>query len=75
MKVRKLQETTAYACFGFFLIKGVSIVKLLVDAEEEDTSGAQFLRVLEEFIQEFIQQSKQNNPVPFLLLYMEELAE
>lgn len=59
----------------FFLIKGVSIVKLLVDAEEEDTSGAQFLRVLEEFIQEFIQQSKQNNPVPFLLLYMEELAE
>lgn len=74
MKVRKLQETTAYACF-FFLIKGVSIVKLLVDAEEEDTSVAQFLRVLEEFIQEFIQQSKQNNPVPFLLLYMEELAE
>lgn len=61
--------------FGFFLIKGVSIVKLLVDAEEEDTSAAQFLRVLEEFIQEFIQQSKQNNPVPFLLLYMEELAE
>lgn len=61
-------------CF-FFLIKGVSIVKLLVDAEEEDTSVAQFLRVLEEFIQEFIQQSKQNNPVPFLLLYMEELAE
>lgn len=59
----------------FFLIKGVSIVKLLVDAEEEDTSVAQFLRVLEEFIQEFIQQSKQNNPVPFLLLYMEELAE
>lgn len=59
----------------FFLIKGVSIVKLLVDAEEEDTSAAQFLRVLEEFIQEFIQQSKQNNPVPFLLLYMEELAE
>lgn len=75
MKVRKLQETTAYACFGFFFIKGVSIVKLLVDAEEEDTSAAQFLRVLEEFIQEFIQQSKQNNPVPFLLLYMEELAE
>lgn len=61
--------------FFFFLIKGVSIVKLLVDAEEEDTSVAQFLRVLEEFIQEFIQQSKQNNPVPFLLLYMEELAE
>lgn len=61
--------------FWFFLIKGVSIVKLLVDAEEEDTSAAQFLRVLEEFIQEFIQQSKQNNPVPFLLLYMEELAE
>lgn len=59
----------------FFLIKGVSIVKLLVDAEEEDTSAAQFLRVLEEFIQEFIQQSKQNNSVPFLLLYMEELAE
>lgn len=59
----------------FFLIIGVSIVKLLVDAEEEDTSAAQFLRVLEEFIQEFIQQSKQNNPVPFLLLYMEELAE
>lgn len=59
----------------FFLIKGVSIVKLLVDAEEEDTSAAQFLRVLEESIQEFIQQSKQNNPVPFLLLYMEELAE
>lgn len=55
----------------FFFIKGVSIVKLLVDAEEEDTSVAQFLRVLEEFIQ----QSKQNNPVPFLLLYMEELAE
>lgn len=59
----------------FFLIIGVSIVKLLVDAEEEDTSAAQFLRVLEESIQEFIQQSKQNNPVPFLLLYMEELAE
>lgn len=59
----------------FFLIKGVSIVKLLVDAEEEDTSAAQFLRVLEEFIQEFIQQSKQNNSVPFFLLYMEELAE
>lgn len=59
----------------FFFIKGVSIVKLLVDAEEEDTSVAQFLRVLEKFIQEFIQQSKQNNPVPFLLLYMEELAE
>lgn len=53
----------------------MSIVKLLIDAEEEDTSVAQFLRVLEEFIQEFIQQSKQNNPVPFLLLYMEELAE
>lgn len=63
-----------HVCF-FFFIKGVSIVKLLVDAEEEDTSVAQFLRVLEKFIQEFIQQSKQNNPVPFLLLYMEELAE
>lgn len=61
-------------CFCFF-IKGVSIVKLLVDAEEEDTSVAQFLRVLEEYIQEFIQLSKQNNPVPFLFLYMEELAE
>lgn len=63
-----------HVCF-FFFIKGVSILKLLVDAEEEDTSVAQFLRVLEKFIQEFIQQSKQNNPVPFLLLYMEELAE